>query len=97
MPMRAAMAQPRPRKGWRRAPTSLPTRPKRIGATRAVIEEKGDDGFDDEDDGGGVPVRVEGEEGADAVVVGVVEEDVAEERDEGEEIEAGPVDWGGRA
>ena len=40
MPVRAAMAQPRPRKGWRRAPTSLPTRPKRMGATRALMRRK---------------------------------------------------------
>jgi len=58
-------------------------------------EQEGDDGFDDEDDGGGVPAGVEGEEGTDAVVVGVVEEDVAEQGDESEEVKAGPVDGGG--
>ena len=58
-------------------------------------QEEGDDGFDDEDDGGGVPARIEGSEGTDAVVVGVVEKDVAEECDEGEDVEARPVDGGG--
>jgi hypothetical protein len=62
------------------------------GGDESGEEEEQDDGLDDGDDGGGVPAGVEGEKGADAVVVGVVEEDVAEEGDEGEEIEARPVD-----
>jgi len=38
----------------------------------------------DEDEGTLVPVRVEGEEGAEAVVVGPVEQEVAEESNEAE-------------
>ena len=36
------------------------------------------EGFEDEDDGAGVPVGIEGEEGTEAVVVGPVEEEMAE-------------------
>jgi hypothetical protein len=43
-------------------------------------QQRPDDGFGDEDEVAGVPAGVEGEERADAVVVGPVEEDVAEDR-----------------
>ena len=45
----------------------------------------------------GIPAGVEGKEGADAVVVGPVEQDVAEGGDEGGEIEPKPADGCGWA
>ncbi len=57
-------------------------------------QQEEDEGFEDEDEGAGVPVGVEGKEGANAVVVGPVEQDVAEKGDEGEAVEEAPADRG---
>jgi DNA ligase (NAD+) len=65
------------------------------GGNEGDEEKQKDDRFEDEDEGAGVPARVEGEEGAYAVVVGPVEEEMAEEGDEGEEVEQAPADGGG--
>lgn len=65
-----------------------------VGGDEGEEEHCEDDGFEDEDEGAGVPAGVEGEEGTDAVVVGPVEEDVAEEGDEGEGVEEGPANGG---
>ena len=64
------------------------------GRDESEEEEEKDDGLEDEYDGAGVPVGVEGKEGADAVVVGPVEQEVAEQGDEGEAIEEAPADGG---
>ena len=64
------------------------------GGDEGEEEQEEEDGLEDEDEGAGVPVGVEGEEGAQAVVVGPVQEEVREEGEEGEEEEQGPVWWG---
>ena len=50
------------------------------------------DGLEDEDEGAGVPAGIEGEEGTEAVVVGPVEQQVAEQGDERETVEQAPAD-----
>ena len=57
-------------------------------------EDEKEDGLEDEDEGAGVPARVEGKEGAEAVVVGPVQQEVAEQGDEGEAVEQAPADGG---
>src|SRR6266702_2130781 len=55
-----------------------------------------DQGFDDEDDVPGVPLAQERIEGADAVVVGEIEQDVGESGDAGEQVEPSPAALGHR-
>jgi hypothetical protein len=62
------------------------------GNDKRSQQESEDEGVEDEDDGGGVPAVVEGKEGAQAVVVGVVEQEMAEQAQEGEEVKERPVD-----
>ena len=47
------------------------------GGDESDEEEEEDDGLEDEDEGAGVPARVKGEEWAEAVVVGPVEQEMA--------------------
>ena len=49
--------------------------------------------LDDEDDRAGVPAGIEREEGAEAVVVGPVEREMAEESDEDEDVEEAASGW----
>jgi hypothetical protein len=64
------------------------------GASERQEQQQKQDGLEDEDEGAGVPSRVEREEGAQAVVVGPVQEEVREEGKEGEEIKLGPANGG---
>ena len=74
------MAMPRPRKGVgvRRELISRSARPRMPGNDERGEEQRPHDGFGDEDEAAGVPARVEGKERTHAVVVGPVEQDVAE-------------------
>ena len=59
-------------------------------------EDEKEDRFEDEDEGAGVPAGIEGKEGAEAVVVGPVEQEMTEQGDEGEAVEQTPADGGAR-
>ena len=50
-------------------------------------EDEKEDGLEDEDERAGVPARVERKEGAEAVVVGPVQQEVTKQGDEGEAVE----------
>ena len=88
------MAQLCPRKAGRRAPTSLLIRPKSGWGDESSQQDEKQDGFEDEDEGACVPAGIEGEERAQAVVVGPVQQEVAEKGDEGEAVEQTPADGG---
>ena len=56
-------------------------------------KQRPEDRLGNEDEAACIPARIEGEEGTQAVVVGPVEQQVAERGDEGGEIEPAPMDW----
>jgi hypothetical protein len=58
-------------------------------------EDEEEDRFEDENEGtAGVPARIEWKEGADAVVVGPVEQEMTEQGNEREAVEQAPADGG---
>ena len=91
MASRAAMAQPRPRKRTRRAPTSPAMRPKRTRGDEGCGQKQQHKGLDDEDEGARVPAWIEREERPKPVVVGPIQQQVAEQGNDGERVEKAPA------
>ena len=84
--------KPRPRKRSRRAPISELMRPKSAGARRPMARSTSMTGSMMKTKEPGVPAGVEGKEGTEAVVVGPIEQEMAEKSHEGEEIQLAPAD-----
>ncbi len=86
------MAQLRPRKGTRRELISAIGESEKSGNDERGNQQYPKRGLGDEDKAAGIPPGIEGEEGADAIVVGPVEQDVAQSGDECSEIDPLPTD-----
>ena len=86
------MAQPRPRKRLRARADFAIGKAEEPGHDESKEEERPEDRLGDEHEAARVPARIEGEERAHAVVVGPVEQQMAERGDERGEIEPAPVD-----
>ena len=85
------MAQPRPRKSGRRFGDFAIDQAEHGRSDEAGEQEDEHDRLEDEDDVPGVPVGIPGREGPHAVVVGEVEQDVAERGEEREAPEENPA------
>src|SRR5437879_8702311 len=64
------------------------------GGDQSDQEHQEEDGLEDEDEGAGIPARIKRKEGAQAVVVGPVQQKVSEQSDERETVEQAPA-YGG--
>ena len=90
----ATVAQPSPREtaGAAHRPTSELIRANSGGMMRRCQhQQKEDEGIEDEDEGAGMPARIEREERSQTVVVGVVQQQMAEQRKQRKAVQQTPT------